>query len=179
MIEIERKFLVANDLWRAAARPGTLIRQGYVARTPFATIRVRCEHEHACLTIKSPRRGLERDELNYPIPLMEAQDILVRFCGGRVLEKVRHELDHRGRTWIVDAYRGAAEGLVIAEIELDRADAVFESPPWLGVEVSYDRRYRNSAIALWKTARDAAGAVQSWAEAIQPEVETSKAQPAV
>jgi adenylate cyclase len=161
VIEIERKFLVANDLWRAAAQPGTLIRQGYLARTPFATIRIRCSQDHAWLTVKSPRRGLERDEMSYPIPLIEARDLLARFCGGRVLKKVRHEIDHQGLAWIIDVYQGPAEGLVIAEIELDRADVSFEFPPWLGAEVSHDPRYRNSAIALWKTARGGPQTVRS------------------
>lgn len=175
MIEIERKFLVANDLWRATAQAGTPFRQGYLARTRFATIRIRCSRDYASLTVKSRRRGLERDEISYPISLIEAGDMLARFCGGRVLEKVRHEIDHQGQVWIIDVYHGPAEGLVIAEIELDRSDVVFEFPPWLGVEVSHDPRYRNSAIALWKTSGGEPRQTRSFAP---PQPTASEASPA-
>jgi len=162
VIEIERKFLVANDQWRASAHPGLLYRQGYLARTSLATVRVRCIQNEACLTVKGPRRGLERDELTYPIPLAEAEDLLRRFCDGGVVEKVRHEVEHQGSAWVVDVFLGPAEGLVVAEIELERADQAFAVPPWLGAEVSHDPRYRNSSIALWKTEGEVTEA-RSWA----------------
>lgn len=66
--EIERKFLVANDGWRAAARPGVSIRQGYLSSDPGRTVRVRVAGEEAFLTIKGPAAGASRDEFEYAIP---------------------------------------------------------------------------------------------------------------
>ncbi|MGE0830495.1 MAG: CYTH domain protein, partial [Hyphomonadaceae bacterium] len=39
-LEIERKFLVAGEGWRATAGSGVRIRQGYVVRGPRASVRV-------------------------------------------------------------------------------------------------------------------------------------------
>lgn len=149
MLEIERKFLVANDLWRASARPAVRYRQGYLAKTLVSTTRVRwCGGATAELTVKSQRRGLARDEFTYPIPASEAEAMLQGLCDGRVLEKDRHLVDHDGMTWSIDVYRGAAEGLVVAEIELDDEDQRFSTPPWLGAEISHDPRYGNFSIAV-------------------------------
>lgn len=148
MVEIERKFLVVNDLWRADAGPGVRYRQGYLGKTPLATMRVRCGGGAAELTVKSARRGFARDEYTYPIPVPEAEAMLLDLCEGRVFEKDRHLVEHRGVTWQVDVYRGRVEGLVVAEVELDREDQRFPIPAWLGVEISHDRRYGNSTIAL-------------------------------
>lgn len=149
-VETERKFLVIGDAWRATARPGVLYRQGYLAKSPCVTIRIRsCAGDQATLTVKGPRRGLTRQEFSYPVPGWQADEMLEGLCGGRVVEKMRYVVEYRGAIWHVDAYRGAAEGLVVAEIELDREDHAFETPPWLGAEVSHNLRYRNSSIALW------------------------------
>ncbi len=46
---------------------------------------------------------------------------------------------------------------MLAEIELKSEDQVFSYPPWLGAEVTHDRRYYNSSLAShpylkWPTA---------------------------
>ena len=38
-------------------------------------------------------------------------------------------------------------GLVVAELELEAADAPYERPDWLGVEVTDEARYYNLALA--------------------------------
>jgi len=68
-------------------------------------------------------------------------------CGGRIVEKTRYEVEYGGLTWEVDEFHGANDGLIVAEIELDRPDQPFERPPWLGEEVSGDARYLNSSLA--------------------------------
>lgn len=146
VIEIERKFLVANDMWRVGARPGVHFRQGYLPKTAIDTVRIRCSELEASVTIKSPRRGLTRQEHSYAIPLTEGEDLL-RLCPGLV-DKVRHLVTHQGDVWDIDVYLGAASGLVVAEIELEHEEQPFSLPPWLGAEISYDSRYRNSAIAV-------------------------------
>jgi adenylate cyclase len=39
------------------------------------------------------------------------------------------------------------EGLLVAEIELEREDQLFEKPEWVGEEVTSDVRYTNVALA--------------------------------
>jgi CYTH domain-containing protein len=46
-LEIERKFLVRSDAWRAAACSRSLLRQGYLANTARASIRVRLDGERS------------------------------------------------------------------------------------------------------------------------------------
>jgi adenylate cyclase len=56
----------------------------------------------------------------------------------------------------VDEFLGDNAGLVVAEIELDDADAEFALPGWVGREVSDDPRYVNSrlAVAPWPGWKD-------------------------
>ena len=53
-----------------------------------------------------------------------------------------------GRFFEVDEFHGDNEGLVMAEIELEKPDEPFDRPAWLGEEVTGDRRYYNSHLLL-------------------------------
>jgi CYTH domain-containing protein len=148
--EIERKFLVAGDGWRAGAR-GVPYRQGYLSAGADArcTVRVRRAGDHAYLTIKGPAApgGTERDEYEYPIPVADAEEMLAGLCAGGRVEKVRHRVPHAGHVWEVDEFAGENAGLVLAEVELGRADEPVALPPWVGAEVTADTRYTNAALA--------------------------------
>jgi len=141
--EIERKFLVVGNDWRQAPRVRA-IAQGYLAADP-ASVRIRIQDGAATLTIKGEVEGLVRDEFEYAIPLADAEALL-RLCPEPPIVKKRHELIHAGKLWQVDAFEGALAGLVIAEVELERADEVITLPDWIGREVTHDRRYRNSSL---------------------------------
>lgn len=149
-LEIERKFLVASDDWRVDADAGVRLVQGYLALTGQTIVRVRVGGGTASLTVKTPRRGLTRDEYSYSIPVEDAKAMLANQCAGRVLTKTRHHVPYAEMTWHVDVYDGPAMGLVIAEIELEREDQTFAIPAWLGEEVSRKSRYKNSNIASWR-----------------------------
>jgi adenylate cyclase len=146
-IEVERKFLVANDQWRRESSPGRAYRQGYLPMKAGVTVRVRREQDRASITVKGPRSGIVRREFTFPIGLADADDMLSQLCEGRVLDKVRHFVPHDGNLWSVDIYSGRARGLVLAEIELRTEEQPFSLPAWVGPEVSHDPRYRNSNIA--------------------------------
>lgn len=141
--EIERKFLVVGDGWMQAPRVRA-IAQGYLAADP-ASVRIRIQDGAATLTIKGEAEGLVRDEFEYRIPLADAEAML-RLCPEPPIVKKRHEIVHAGKLWQVDVFEGALSGLVIAEIELEHADEVITLPDWIGREVTYDRRYRNSSL---------------------------------
>lgn len=144
-IEIERKFLVTGDGWRRGAVVKR-IEQGYLPVTGDVSVRVRLQDGAATLSVKGERAGISREEYEYPIPLADAENML-RLCPHPPIVKHRYEIAHGGKLWQVDAFDGRHAGLVIAEIELDDAAEEFERPDWLGVEVSEDPRYRNSALA--------------------------------
>lgn len=145
--EIERKFLVTNDSWRADATPVHCV-QGYLAIGPPVSVRVRVIGEDANLNIKQSTLEIARAEFEYPIPLKDAHSLLDAFCGGRTVDKTRHYLQHAGMTWEIDEFHGANAGLVVAEIELESTTQPFERPRWIGQEVSGDARYLNSSLAL-------------------------------
>jgi adenylate cyclase len=146
-IEIERKFLVANDGWRKLATGQAHIRQAYLVLGGKATIRVRIKDERsAMLTIKSRSAKLRRLELEYPIPMADA-DALIALRRGAVIEKMRHLVPYAGATWEVDVFAGENAGLIIAEIELPHEDYRLDPPPFVGAEVTGRAEYYNSGLA--------------------------------
>lgn len=146
-VEIERKFLVADDGWRGQACSATRFSQGYLSRDPARTVRVRIAGEQAFLTIKGATTGATRAEFEYAVPLADAQQLLA-MSDGPVVDKVRHLCVVDGMTWEVDEFLGANAGLVVAEIELQSEDQPFTRPGWLGGEVTGDVRYVNANLAV-------------------------------
>jgi adenylate cyclase len=152
-IEIERKFLPVNDGWRAAAHEVVPMAQGYLNDLALvdsgamqASVRVRIECDAAFLNIKSRELGASRQEFEYPVPVADARALL-KLCVGGLVEKRRHYVEHAGHLWEVDEFLGENAGLVVAEIELDAADAAFAKPDWAGPEATHAQRYYNLALA--------------------------------
>jgi adenylate cyclase len=143
--EIERKFLVTGDGWRAGAR-ATSFRQGYLSTDVERTVRVRTAAGVGYLTIKGRTSGASRDEFEYAIPGEDAEHMLDRLCVRPLVEKVRHRVEHGGLTWEIDEFTGENAGLVVAEVELEREDQRVELPPWVGREVTGEARYFNASL---------------------------------
>ena len=125
--EIERKFLLSGEGWRARIESSVPMAQGYLmgasalmAGHARASVRVRIAGNDAWLNIKSSVRGIERDEFEYPVPLADARDILATLCDGKV-EKTRHHVNVEGTVFEIDEFAGDNRGLVVAEVELDHA----------------------------------------------------------
>lgn len=144
-VEIERKFLLAGDAWRALGEP-VLLRQGYLSSDPDRTVRVRIEGDTGTLTIKGRSQGATRAEWEYAIPLAEAAELLDRLCQQPLIEKYRRRISLGQHVWEVDEFLGVNRGLVVAEIELGAEDEMFDKPDWIGEEVTHDRRYFNSSL---------------------------------
>jgi adenylate cyclase len=144
-IEIERKFLVTSDAWRDASPIGVRMSQGYLSRQPGRTVRVRLAGEKAWLTIKGAAEGISRVEFEYPIPPVDAVGLL-ELCELGVIDKTRFEIPFGDHLWEVDVFHGENDGLVVAEVELADAAETPLLPPWVGQEVSDDRRYANSSL---------------------------------
>jgi adenylate cyclase len=155
-IEIERKFLVCNGDWRPLVTKCVRLRQAYLAVEGRASVRVRVlDRSEATLTVKSRKAGLRRAEFEYPIPVADAEQ-LVLLRQGALIEKVRHIVPWQGLTWEIDTFEGENAGLEIAEVELDHESQPVELPPWIGAEITGQPRYYNSSLArepfqLWRT----------------------------
>ena len=144
--EIERKFLVSLPEWDKVPKPaGLFLLQGYLVNEPGRTLRVRIAGDEAFLTLKGPQEGITRSEYEYPIPIKDAEELLVLY-GAATLSKIRYRMPFEGRVWEVDVFHGLNEGLIVAEIELEREDEAFVKPPWVAMEVSGDPRYLNSNL---------------------------------
>ncbi len=145
-IEIERKFLVNNELWREGVISETRLRQGYLSTGEGSTVRVRISGERAYLTIKGATVGIRRFEFEYEIPLSDAELMLEQVALKPQVEKIRYRVRCADHVWELDRFLGANQGLVLAEIELKSEDEPFELPAWAGEEVSEDPRYHNSNL---------------------------------
>ena len=146
MQEIERKYLVADNSWREVVCCSMRIAQGYLC-SRRVTSRVRICDDRGILTFKSKSRdgGLSRFEWEREIPLGVAERLLAR-CSG-VVDKVRHIVEYEGHTFEVDEFKGANEGLIIAEVELSDCNEKVALPSWCGDEVTGERCFYNSFLA--------------------------------
>ncbi len=149
--EIERKFLLKNDDWKALAHQKTHFAQGYLNDIfeggAKSSIRVRIEGEKANMNIKSLEIGLSRDEYEYEIPLAEGQKILATLAVGPVIEKNRYLVKVGQHTWEIDEFLGANLGLTVAEVEMASEQEQIEIPSWAGQEVTNATRYYNVSLS--------------------------------
>jgi CYTH domain-containing protein len=167
-LEIERRFLVKGGQWRNHTLRQIAIRQGYLATGEEGlTLRVRLARplqgpETAFLTLKAPvpatepaaspgaagppsGQALARLEFEYPIPVADGEALLV--LAGHRLIKTRFSLDLAGGDWVLDVFDGANAPLVMAEVELERADQPVELPAWCVREITGRRDLSNAALA--------------------------------
>ena len=87
--EIERKFLIKDDSWRANAK-GKRYRQGYLNSAKERVVRVRTIDDKGSLTIKGISKGATRAEFEYDIPADEAEVILEQLCERPLIEKKKN-----------------------------------------------------------------------------------------
>jgi adenylate cyclase len=150
--EIERKFLVHGDGWRALAK-GILCRQGYLSSTMDRVVRIRTIGKKAFLTVKGPTAGSRRSEYEYEIPFADCTEMLETLAEKPIIEKKRYRIPFAGFTWEIDEFFGENAGLIVAEVELQDDHQIFQKPEWVGQEVTGDSRYFNSNLIRYPYAR--------------------------
>ncbi|MCS6967835.1 MAG: CYTH domain-containing protein [Cytophagales bacterium] len=146
-LEIERKFLVRNNHWRALVTKSVHFCQGYLCRDEEKTIRVRVAGNQAFITLKAQSNAPGREEFEYPIPPEDAHYMLKHFCGKLIVEKIRHYVPWEEFIWEIDEFQGQNAGLVLAEVELSNWSQVVPLPEWIGEEVTHQERYYNVNLA--------------------------------
>ena len=145
-VEIERKFLIANDGWRQLAVRSVRLRDGLIAAYRDRKVRARIAGDIATIAVKGQRIGIVRAEFEYEIPIADAERMFSAICQGDVLEKERFFVEDAGGTWHVDVYGGILEGVVLAEIELEYESQELILPPWIGKEVTGDSFYKKTNL---------------------------------
>ncbi|WP_310594008.1 CYTH domain-containing protein [Flavobacterium sp.] len=148
MVEIERKFLVISDVFKSDVLRQNHIAQGYLSSVPERAVRVRIKGEKGYLTIKGKTNesGLSRFEWEKEIPVAEAKELL-QLCEKGVIKKIRYEIQVGRHIFEVDEFYGENKGLIMAEVELQSETETFETPIWLGEEVTNDNRYYNAYLS--------------------------------
>ncbi len=157
-LEIERRFLVRSEDWRAHVCGQADLRQGYLlADGQGRTVRVRLSQwdgeGQAWLTLKAPQPSgsgegdgaLARLEFEYPIPREDALALLR--LASHELAKRRYQLDLPGGEWVLDVFEGDNAPLVVAEVELESVDSPLELPAWCGREISGRHELSNASLA--------------------------------
>ncbi|MCP1661003.1 CYTH domain-containing protein [Neisseria perflava] len=145
-VEIERRFLLQNDAWRAAASAPKTLRQGYLSVEKERTIRVRIVGDKAWLTLKGYISDVSRSEFEYEIPLADAETMMATMCPFK-MEKYRYLVDYQGFRFEIDEYFGDNAPLVVAELELPSEDTPFPRPDWLGEEITSEGRFTNAYLS--------------------------------
>lgn len=163
-LEIERRFLVSGEDWRAHVSWEAELHQGYLLnREDGLTARVRLQQQgngdtRAWLTIKavaeSDAPSHARLEFEYPIPVDDALALL-RLSSWQV-NKRRHGLNLPGGEWVLDVFSGHNFPLVVAEVEIERPEDSPSIPSWCVKEITGMHQLSNAALAHLP--------IQDWAE---------------
>jgi CYTH domain-containing protein len=122
--------------------------QAYLSSVPERTVRIRIKADKGFITIKgkSNDSGTTRLEWEKEISLPEA-DSLLSICESGMIDKVRYEVKVGNHVIEVDVFSKENEGLILAEIELQSENEIFQKPTWLGEEVTNDERFYNAYLS--------------------------------
>mgnify|MGYP001490586827 CR=1 FL=1 len=144
--EIERKFIV-KDEFKSQAFSSSHIIQGYICRESGRTVRVRIRDEKGYLTIKGPsdKKGISRYEFETEISYEDAEQ-LIKLCPGGTINKRRYLVKSGIHLFEIDEFYEKNTGLIMAEVELHNENETFIKPPFIGKEVTGDKRFYNSCL---------------------------------
>ena len=147
--EIERKFLVKDASFIKESYQKKYFIQGFLNTNPHRVVRVRVTETDAFLTIKgiTSKSGTTRFEWEKEIPVEEGK-LLLQLCEEGVIEKHRYFVKKQNHIFEIDVFEGDNNGLTVAEVELSHENEKFETPNWLGKEVTGDSKYYNSSLSL-------------------------------
>ena len=149
-LEIERKFLLADNTWRQFVHNSLEIRQGYLCNDIDRTVRIRTWGPDGKITVKGKSINGVRDEYEYNIPFEEAVEMIQKLCLPGLIHKIRHFISIDEYTWEIDEFLDHNDGLFLAEVELKHRNAAVQLPTWIGKEVTNDHRFQNSHLATNK-----------------------------
>lgn len=147
-MEIERKFLVDLSVlpFDPQAHPCRQIEQGYLCTEPV--VRIRKDDDRYFLTYKS--KGLMIRE-EYDLPLTEEAYLHLREkADGRIISKTRYVIPlEEGLSLELDIFKADLAPLVLGEIEFPDEESAqkYQSPAWLGEEVTFSAEYHNSTLS--------------------------------
>lgn len=159
-LEIERQYVVNTEhpdwIMLQPTLPKKKIVQATIHRGDGNKLRVRLIEDmqtgakSAAFTFKIAKKSKKndpniRDEYEWEVPYRVALYIMI---GHPDVVKIRHEYTHTdGKVWEFDEYQWPNLGIVLADIELSKLDEKFEILPWLGQEVTKDKKITNNSFS--------------------------------
>ena len=145
-LEIERKFLVKPGFdIKSVAICKYEIQQSYLSDNPDCVVRLRIINNDAYITVKSRNEGAVRNEWEYALPKEDALQ-MIKQCKLESIIKSRYIVIWDERKWEIDVFNGKLSGLILAEVELSRADEDIELPYFVSEEVTHNEKYYNSNL---------------------------------
>jgi adenylate cyclase len=117
------------------------IRDGLIAAYKDRKVRVLTSGDIATVAIKGPGIGV-RPEFEHEVPITDAERMFSTIFRDDTLEKQRFFVENAGATWHKDVYGGILQGIVIAEIELQRETEELTLPHWVGKEITGEPFYK-------------------------------------
>ena len=147
-IEIERRFLVANEDWKSEIILSEDFNQAYLnSKVDKWSTRVRLiDNKKAYITLKSSLNGLKNYEFEYSIPIKDAIE-LIKFSKYKIT-KTRYQIKINKKDWVVDVFDGSNSSLKIAEIELNFESEEIKVPSWCGQEITGIKSLSNASLAI-------------------------------
>lgn len=158
-MEIERKFTVNSLPKNLAEYECKELEQGYLCVNPVVRVRKSVKNGEAkyilCYksNLKTDGKALVNREEEMPLT-KESYESLLEKADGRIITKTRYLIPFDSYIIELDVFARELTGLVFAEVEFpDEASAeAFVGPDWFEEDVSFDKRFRNNRLALWKEA---------------------------
>ncbi len=145
-MEIERKYLMMEIPFDMTDMKRTEMEQSYISF--FPTIRLRKEDALYFLTTKG-RGDLAHEELELEIS-KEEYIKLQQKTEGNIIKKTRYYIPLEDNLiGEFDVYHDDLAGLFTIEVEFSSIEEAnsFKAPNWFGMDVTYEKKYKNAYLA--------------------------------
>ena len=145
-LEIERRFLIKNDSWKAFITKKIFIEQGYLSKNlDDWIIRIRFSGEGFKIALKKHIAGFTNFEFEYSIPQKDGEKIMSTLTN--TIKKERFFLEVEKKSWIIDCFKENNYPLEIAEIELSKEEEDLKLPSFISKEITGLRHFSNFSLA--------------------------------
>jgi adenylate cyclase len=77
----------------------------------------------------------------------DAKELLDTLCTSEI-SKIRYKFNYHNKLWEIDEFLGDSKGLIIAEIELNSEDELYDLPDFILQEVTGEKKYYNAQLSI-------------------------------
>ena len=147
-LEIERRFLIKNNLWKEFIISKSVIEQGYLTHDlKDWIVRIRFNGKGFKIALKKHIKNFTNYEYEYDIPNSDGEEIMSSLAN--IVKKERYLLELDKRQWIIDCFKGDNYPLKIAETELSKEKEKIHFPSFLSQEITSLKLFSNFSLATY------------------------------